>query len=365
MTGKKLAWCSRAVVLLAFAVPGLGGCTTSDSLVDQAVAASTFGPEPGANTCAASADAGVQAANSPTVTNPDATGVSPSAGCNKPIPSGQLLAKYSPYTLHAPGKTLDACFSVQEYDRQYFVWLPKDYDQTKPYRVTFLFMGCGDRNAAATATYKLMTADPKSIYVSVNMPPEGLPPAGKPCYDNTVGQQSVEWEFMGLVGSKIQQDFCVDQNRLFVSGYSSGAWISNMFGCYFAGKDPSRKFGADISVRGQASVTGGPVLPDVQCGGKEAALWIHDSDDKENIIGGNSGTSLPRVLAVNGCTGGLNGPKAPWGSTSAMNSVCQQYTACPPEYPVIFCATSTKGHSSQDDLALPTFIEFENMMNAK
>jgi poly(3-hydroxybutyrate) depolymerase len=282
-----------------------------------------------------------------------------------PVPNGQLLATYSPYTMHVTGKTLDSCFSVAEHDRMYYVWLPKDYDPSKAYRVTFLFMGCGDRNAAATATYKLMTKDPQSIYVAMNMPPDGLPPLGKPCYDNTIGKDSVEWEFMGLVASKIQKDFCVDENRLFVSGYSSGAWVSNMFGCYFAGKDPSRKFGADISVRGQASVTGGPVFPDVQCGGKVAALWIHDSDDKENIIGGNLGTSLPRVLDVNGCAGGVNGQTAPWGSTPGLNSVCKQYTSCPAAYPVIFCATSGKGHSSQDELALPGFIEFQNLMNAK
>jgi poly(3-hydroxybutyrate) depolymerase len=211
-----------------------------------------------------------------------------------------------------------------------------------------------------------MGKDPESIYVAMDMPPAGFPPAGKDCYDNTVGKQSVEWEAMGLVASQVQKDFCVDENRLFVSGYSSGAWVSNMFGCYFAGKDPNRQFGPDISVRGQASVTGGPVLPDVPCGGKVAALWIHDSDDHENIIGGNSMTSLPRVLTANGCMGGVSGPTAPWGTSVAeLMTECKQYTSCPAQYPVIFCTTSGRGHSAQDVLALPSFIEFQNMMNAK
>jgi hypothetical protein len=290
------------------------------------------------------------------------TEVWPSPGCNQPLPAAQLLQQYSQYSTHVTGHTLDPSFAVPAHDRNYYVWLPADYDNTKPYRVTFLFMGCGDRNAASTATYKLMSKDPESIYVAMNMPPEGLPPAGKDCYDVTVGKQSVEWEFMALTASAVQRDFCIDENQLFVAGYSSGAWVANMFGCYFAGRDPSRLFGKDISVRGQASVTGGPVLPEVPCGGKVAALWIHDTDDHENLIAGNREVSLPRVLAVNGCSAGAAGPVAPWGSTPFLNLVCQQYTACPSDYPVVFCATQGKAQSAEDDLAIVGFIEFEDLI---
>ncbi len=288
----------------------------------------------------------------------------PSPGCARELPANHTLGKYIPYSVHVSGKTLDPTFSVAAHERGFYVWLPTDYDVTKPNRVTFLFMGCGDRNAASTATYKLMAQDPESVYVAMNMPPAGFPPAGKDCYDSYIGKQSLEWEFMGLAGSFVQQNFCVDENQLFVAGYSSGATVSNMLGCYFAGHDPSRMFGKDISVRGQASVTGTPVQPDVPCGGKVAAFWLHDTDDKENVIAGNQSFSLPRVLAVNECTGGVDGPKAPWGATADLRSVCQQYTSCPSEYPVIFCTSMGRGHSAQDDRVLPGFIGFEDAMNA-
>ena len=345
-----------ALLMLASA---LAGCSTSSSLVDQTVEAAEFGPQIAGTM---SSDAGVAMTSS----RPRNLPLVKSAGCGLPVPSNQLLATYSQYSAHVTGATLDPTVSVGPYDRTYFVWLPKDYDSTQPYRVTFLFMGCGDRTAANTATYKLMGKDPESIYVAIDMPPEGLPPAGKDCYDNTVGKSSVEWEAMGAIASQVQKQFCIDENRVFVSGYSSGAWVSNMFGCYFAGKDPNRQFGPDVSVRGQASVTGGPVLPDVPCGGKVAALWIHDTDDAENIIGGNLTTSLPRVLAVNGCTDGVKGKQAPWGtSVPQLAAVCKEFTDCPPEYPVIFCTTSGFGHSAQDPTAVPAFIEFEDLMNAK
>ena len=289
--------------------------------------------------------------------------VSPSPGCG--LAAGQALGQYVEHSTHVTGRTLDPLFSVSAHNRSYYVWLPKDYDASKPYRVTFIFMGCGDRYAASTATYKFMTQDPESIYVAMNMPPMGFPPEGKDCYDGNIGKQSIEWEFMGLTASAVQNNFCVDENRLFVSGYSTGSWVSNMFGCYFAGKDPTRLFGSDISVRGQGTWSGGPVQPDVPCGGKVAALWFHDVDNREDPISGNSEVSLPRVLAVNGCAGGVNGPQEAWGSIPTLSRYCKRFTGCPAEYPVIFCTTAGQNQSAGISLVLPAVIDFQNLMNPK
>jgi poly(3-hydroxybutyrate) depolymerase len=336
--------------------------------------AAGLGGSGGSGGSAGSAGLGGSGGADPAARSLDADLVSRSSGCGRPPPSGQLSAKYTQYTTHVTGRTLDPSFSVPPHDRDYFVWLPSDYDSAKAYRVTFLYMGCGNRSAADVSTYKLMSRDPESIYVAMDMTPLSvnvngvdvlLPPVGKDCYDNTIGKQSIEWEFMALTASLVQQSFCVDENRLYVAGYSSGAWVANMMGCYFAGPNPARQFGKDISVRGQMSVSGGPVLPDVPCGGKVAALWIHDLDDEENAIAGDAQTSLPRVLAANGCSGGASGPQAPWGSTPNESSICQQFTACPAAYPVVFCTTSGLGHSSEDPVAIPAFIEFENLMNAQ
>jgi poly(3-hydroxybutyrate) depolymerase len=285
--------------------------------------------------------------------------VLPSAGCAKPLPAGQTLGSYTKYTVHVTGVTLDPNFSYPAHDRDYYVWLPKDYDPTKPYRVTFIGYGCGNKYAGNTATYKLMLQDPESIYIGMNMPPDNIATQEGPCYNDNGGLQATEWEFFGLMGDQVEQNFCIDQNRVFVAGYSSGAWLANMFGCYFAGKDPSRKFGPDLSVRGQSSVTGGPVPSNVPCGGKVAGMWIHDINDPANDYGG-SVMARDRVLAENGCTGSAT--KA-WGDIDLLSSVCQQYTACPADYPVVFCTTMGLQHGAQDDRALPGFIEFQNMMS--
>ncbi len=285
--------------------------------------------------------------------------VLPSAGCGKALPTGQTLGSYFEYTVHVTGATLDPNFSYPAHDRGYYVWLPTDYDSSKAYRTTFIGYGCGNKYAGNTATYKLMLQDPESIYIGMNMPPDNIATQEGACYNDSGGLQSTEWEFFGLMGDQVEQNFCVDQNRVFVAGYSSGSWLANMLGCYYAGPDPNRKFGPDLSVRGQSTVSGGPVPSTVPCGGNVAGMWIHDTDDPANDYGG-SVMARDRVLTQNGCVGSAT--KA-WGDIDLLSSVCQQYTACPADYPVVFCTTMGLQHGAQDNRALPGFIEFEDMMN--
>jgi polyhydroxybutyrate depolymerase len=299
--------------------------------------------------------------------SPDAGGMSgvdavlPSAGCGKALPMGQTLGAYIEYTVHVTGATLDPNFSYPAHDRGYYVWLPKDYNSSKPYRTTFIGYGCGNKYAGNTATYKLMLQDPESIYIGMNMPPDNIATQEGACYNDSGGLQSTEWEFFGLMGDQVEQNFCVDQNRVFVAGYSSGSWLANMLGCYYAGPNPARKFGPDLSVRGQSTVSGGPVPSTVPCGGNVAGMWIHDTNDPANDYGG-SVMARDRVLTQNGCVG--SAMKA-WGSIDLLSSVCMQYTACPVDYPVVFCTTMGLQHGAQDNRALPGFIEFQEMMNAK
>ena len=292
----------------------------------------------------------------------DVNDVVPSPGCG--VATAQPTARFIRAATHVTGRTLDPNFSVMEHDREYFVWLPVGYNPAMPHRVTFQFMGCGSRDTADTNNYKLQSKDPASIYVAMNMAPAGFPPSGRDCFDNTAGKQSIEWEAFALVAEAVQKDFCIDENHVYVSGYSSGGWMANMLGCYFAGRDPRRLFGKDISVRGQAAVTGGPVPAEVPCGGKVAGLWMHDQDNNGTPISGNR-AALARVLAVNGCADGVAGPQASWDDapTPALQAACQKFTACPAEYPVIFCTTSGQNKSALTSLAEPGFIAFENLMN--
>jgi hypothetical protein len=344
---------------------GMSGLGWAAGVVGCLLLASCAGSKPVSDAAGASGTGGVGPADftySATAANGDPSAVLSSPGCGKAFPLNQQLGAYTEYLQHVTGQTLDPSFSVAPHDRGYYVWLPKDYESTRPYRVTFLFAGCGSRDDADQNTYKLMTADPEAIYVAMNLPPPGLPPEGRDCYDTFSGPRSIELEFMGSVGSALQNQFCVDENRLFVAGYSSGATLADQLGCYFAGKDPQRKFGPDVSVRGMLGVTGAIPSADYACGAKVAALWIDNPDSNVLPISLVLDTSLPRVLSVDGCTAGSAGPSSAWGSSADLQSGCVHYDACPSGYSVVLCKT-TACHSAAEDLMLPGAIEFENSMN--
>jgi poly(3-hydroxybutyrate) depolymerase len=289
----------------------------------------------------------------------EAKAVIKSRGCGMAPPTNVEPTVYAKFEVDVTGATLSD-FMHPAHKRAYYVWIPEDYDLNKPYRLIHIMYGCGDRYAGATATYKLFNEDPQAIYVGLNMPPDGVADSEGSCYNDDGGVDATEWEFFDLVNQQLENDFCFDKNRVFVAGYSSGSWVAQMFGCYFSGFDPNRKFGKELSLRGQMTVTGG--LPDVpMCSPKPvSALWIHDQGDTANQISGSL-TNLDRVLALNQCVGK---DTMPWGA-GVLSTICKQYTGCSSDFPVVFCTTTGRAHDSQNDNTLPAFSQFTHLVDAE
>jgi hypothetical protein len=105
---------------------------------------------------------------------------------------------------------------------------------------------------------------------------------------------------------------------------------------------------ADV-VRGAGTVAGGESSRGM-CGGPVAHLFVHDRNDLSNGIDGSE-RARDRLLMQNGCdTSAEPVPEEP--------SPCVRYQGCTAGYPVVWCATSRKGHSRQDDLAPAAFWNF-------
>jgi poly(3-hydroxybutyrate) depolymerase len=317
----------------------------------------------------------------------------PSTGC------GQKLAEpvttipdsrtgYVEYHVTQTGATLGTDEPSKAGDRQFFVRVPFDYDENRPYRVVYIGQGCGAQHAGKTNTYALFSetqgGTEQAIYVGVSVPDNAANPG---CYDNNSGVQSQEWEAFDLMHTLVEKTYCVDNNRIYVSGYSTGGWLANMWGCYFGGT-PSppldqpdvdagrteRKFAPSWAIRGHANVTGSlPPNQPVPCNGPSAGFWLHDALDKSNLIETNI-KALELQLKTNGCTGNYKeGPKQAWAPAENImglqGGICQEYTGCDPEvakkYPLIFCTTSGLGHADQASSAIPAFTTFFNLMDPK
>jgi poly(3-hydroxybutyrate) depolymerase len=347
MTRSGLERDARAVVarfLVVVAVVGAGACAADDS-PPTAVA-------PGAAATVASQSA--------------------VHGCGKPLPADQpptipgTPKGYKQYTVLATGATLAGPQPQKAGPRTFWVRVPPDYDPSHAYRVVYLGQGCGGSGVANTSTYQLYKeasgGTEEAIYVAIDIPTDG---ANQDCYDNRDGPSSQEWEAFELFHSVVDANYCVDEDQIFVAGYSTGGWLANMWGCYFAGDGEHpwngvpggdagaspRRFAPRVRLRGQAVVAGGEPSNNPPCNGPVAAIWISQAGanptDEERA-------ALARVLRMNGCEGS---PTAPWHPEISGAGVCQQYTACPADYPVVFCQTNDC-HADSHQRAIPAFTRF-------
>lgn len=307
----------------------------------------------------------------------DADGVWPSIGCGRALPAEQVPTipgsriGYTEFFVTQTGATLGIDEPSKAGERQFFVRVPADYDQNRPYRVVYVGHGCGAKRAGNTNTYPLFNENEggseQAIYVAVSLPDNDANPY---CYDNNSGSQSQEWEAFDLIHTFVDRQYCVDNNRVFVAGFSTGAWLANMWGCYFGGPSPERRFAPQWRIRGRAAVAGNlPPNQPMPCSGPSAGLWLHDVNDLTNPLS-DAAAALDLALQANGCTGSHEaGPKEPWapaGLISGLNSSCQRYTGCPADvldnYPLVFCTSVGQTRSDHSAGFIPAFDHFVSEM---
>ena len=300
--------------------------------------------------------------------------------------------------------------------REYFVRLPDNYDNTKPYRVIYQGPGCSqaqdadlmtphaqpalasDPNSAGARTGAILVQMQQGTYnpaaynganCSVtNM--SGCNASSAYCFDDWAsepgtpqtssipdgppsGTVAMEKAYFGALHKAIEDTYCVDKTREFYTGYSSGGWLAQQLGCWFP----------DV-LRAQANVTGGipPIInsnPSYCVQHPIAYFSIHNNPDPSNAFQGSI-DGAKRVFALNGCTGTFPTPPAPGAATipaglevyqiaDPMGKVlvpnnttfrCYHFTTCPAAYPMYFCVSGlTQGqHDAQSANAAPAFWEF-------
>jgi poly(3-hydroxybutyrate) depolymerase len=293
----------------------------------------------------------------------------PGAGCGQALPTQQVQTVpgspkgYTHLTVMGTGANLtDTPIALKAGPRTFWVRVPADYDPNRPYRVVFVGQGCGGYQIANTATYQLFKepvgGTEQAIYVALDIPQDM---ANMDCYDNRDGVESQEWEAFGLFMAFVDAHYCVDLNKIYVAGYSTGAWLANMWGCYFSGwPDPPRKFAPRYHIRAQASYSGAEPDNQPACGGPVAGFWLHDAEDTANPIGGSL-AALARVGAMNGCdTNRANASlQVAWHAEDPrIGNVCRKFVGCPADYPVVFCETVGRAKSSQEQLMIPALKYF-------
>jgi poly(3-hydroxybutyrate) depolymerase len=230
--------------------------------------------------------------------------------------------------------------------RPFSIELPAGYQQDKPYPVYMGGAGCGGGGGGYDPGVSGAIVIRLAILTGNGYPDSAcFADGGEAC--SALGDpakcalcvNSPEMPYVRAILSSVESHYCVDLDKEFIGGSSSGAWEAITLGC-----------GDADQLRGFVSAAGGKREHRWPCTGPVAAFMITDSDDTQNPVGPLPQINTPHLdsfgsaperdelLTRNGCTG----------TTGTMYDPaypkCLKYD-CPAAYPVVWCELSG-GHTN-------------------
>ncbi len=254
-----------------------------------------------------------------------------SVGCGK-APTTDNATAFTKHDITVTG--VDPTFPAPEFgswsQRNYWVKLPANYDPMKGYPVIFGGLGCGntDGNAGSGGGFRVLPNNQdQAVLVGMSyLYPKGAGACFADGYANTP-----ELSYFDTMLADVEGIFCIDKSKVFIAGYSSGAWDAYTLA-----------FARGGVIRGIATAAGGlrPMRPP-SSNLPFAALLLTGAGDTSNPIDGPTGGAAARdqVLKQNGCVGTAT---TDW--TVLAGGACKQYTGCPAAFPVVWC-TPPGGHT--------------------
>jgi poly(3-hydroxybutyrate) depolymerase len=209
--------------------------------------------------------------------------------------------------------------------REYILRVPDDYDAARAYKLIFAFHARGGNatQVAGSANddyYGLVSRSKgEAIFVS----PEGLD-AG---WRNTDGRDIA---FVKAMLSELGSKLCIDQRRIFATGFSFGGMMSDAIGCAMADV-----FRAIAPMAGGLPNADHPYSGCDQVNMHPIAVWMAHGDADTTVPIADGKAALDIFVARSQCQA----------QTSAVPpDPCVAYQGCMPDYPIHFCQFSG-GHT--------------------
>jgi poly(3-hydroxybutyrate) depolymerase len=220
--------------------------------------------------------------------------------------------------------------------RRYVLNVPTNYDNTKPYRlvVTLHARDGNDKQMYSWQYYGLLPlSNNNAIFVAPNGQLNGSPCSGT----SSSGEGSCGWPnpngqdlaLVDAVVAQIKENFCVDTDRIFATGWSYGGSMSYDVACERPlGGTGSATWGVRaIAIYSAAQLSG-------NCTPKSPVAYYHSHGTHDSVLNYDSmGMPLAQNFAkANGCT---------WAAPTKVSSgthVCTNLTGCTAGYPLEFCS---------------------------
>jgi len=223
--------------------------------------------------------------------------------------------------------------TVNGVNRSYILRVPDSYNNANPYRLVVGYHWLsGNANQVASGGNGGSTEKPfyglwdlaqnSTIFVA----PEGID-AG---WANTNGR---DLAFTDAFLSQVQSNLCIDKSRIFATGFSYGASMSNAVACA-----RSNVFRA-VALYSGAQLSG--------CdGGTSPVPYFGAHGISDSVLNISQGRSVrDRWVKNNGCT--AQSPLEP--SRGSGTHICTSYQGCKTGYPVRWCAFDGDHNPTQKD----------------
>jgi len=232
--------------------------------------------------------------------------------------------------------------------RRYILNVPTNYDNSKPYKLVIAYHA-RDSNDHSVYNEKYYGMLPLSNNTTIFVAPNGQK-NGAPCPGTGAGDSNCGWpntsdqdiQLADAVVKQVQENFCVDTNRIFATGWSYGASMSQQTAC-------ERPLGgtqaAGWGVRGIAIYAVAYLSNSTNCKKTKPVAYYatHGTCDSVLSYDGTSrcstmtqeqgGVGVAKDWAtLNGCTW-----KLPTKVTSGAH-VCTKLAGCMTGYPLEFCS---------------------------
>lgn len=207
--------------------------------------------------------------------------------------------------------------SVGGTDRTYWRWVPEGYDPNTPIPLIFAWHGSGgDGDEVRTRYFDL---EPAVGDGAIILYPDGLSQdGGSSGWD--LEAEGIDVQFFDAMLDSVSQDYCIDQERVFSTGYSFGGMFTYTLACSRGDK-----------LRGIAPTAGaffgGGTCPTA------VPAWIAHAPNDDLVQYSWAESARDNWLSTNGC-GTDTEPTAP--------SPCVAYD-CPQDAPVHWCSHD-EGH---------------------
>jgi poly(3-hydroxybutyrate) depolymerase len=281
-------------------------------------------------------------------------GTGMSAGCGK--------TPTIPSSMYNNGQHI--AITVANMQREYILNVPTNYDNTHPYKLVIAYheLNGNDDEMFRNSYYHLLPLSNNStIFIAPN---------GQQGNRNCTAAAGCGWPnpsnsdllFADAVVAQIEQNFCVDTNRIFATGWSFGGSMSYKTACErpLGGTTAGVPgFVRAIAVYSGSQLSGNctptnPVAYYASHGTTDSVL-CYDATRVNGCQVGN-GVSLAQNFALaNGCTW-----MTPTKVTSG-NHVCTSLMGCRAGYPLEFCSFAGDHTPDPRDPGQPTSWEYQNV----